>query len=208
MSPDELFIRRGLVLASALIYWGGVGVQAVRVRRRIGRSPNVKPHGAREQALWLGWFAVVLGWFAMAFVVRPDASSLLTRLQSSMLHPFSLVLGVCLIVAGYAGTHWCYALMGDRWRMGIDREGRTALVTRGPYAVVRHPIYSFQLLMLVGAGILLPSWFPVIVLALHLVCIWIKALDEEAYLLQVHGTAYRAYLKRTGRLLPALRRNR
>jgi len=208
MSLDEILIRRGVVLASVLVYWGGVGVQAVRVRRHIGRSPNVRPHGARERALWLGWFAVVFGWLAMAFVVQPDSRFSLTKLQSGMVHPTTLLLGVCLIAAGYAGTLWCYNSMGDRWRMGIDHEENSALVTRGPYAVVRHPIYSFQLLMLAGAGLLLPSWLPVVVLALHLVCVWIKASDEEAHLLQVHGTEYRAYKRCTGRLLPPLLKNR
>lgn len=207
MTVEEPYLRRAIVLASALVYWGGVWFQARRVRRHIGRSPNVRPRGLKERLLWSGWCLIAVGWMALAFVIRPDTGFILTRLQSSLLHPTTLVAGLLLIVSGYAGTLWCYASMGDRWRMGIDREERNTLVTRGPYAAVRHPIYSFQLLMLAGAGVLLPAGLPATLLCIHLLCIWIKALDEEAYLLKIHGNDYRAYMERTGRLLPPLARN-
>jgi protein-S-isoprenylcysteine O-methyltransferase Ste14 len=94
--------------------------------------------------------------------------------------------------------------MGDHWRIGIDHAERNSLVTRGPYGVVRHPIYLFQIVMLTGATVLLPSWIPVLILVLHLTCVLFKALDEEAYLTRIHGDDYRAYLARTGRLFPPI----
>lgn len=204
MNIDEILVRRGIVLASVLVYWGGVWVQARRVRRHIGRTPNVAPRGLKERLLWLGWLLVVLGWIALPFITYSESAFIVTRLQSNLLHPAGLALGLALISAGYAGTLWCYAVMGDHWRMGIDHENRSQLVTRGPYGVVRHPIYLFQMMMLAGAGALLPSWLPVLTIAVHLVCVLIKALDEEAHLTRLHGNEYRAYLARTGRLLPPL----
>jgi protein-S-isoprenylcysteine O-methyltransferase Ste14 len=69
---------------------------------------------------------------------------------------------------------------------------------------VRHPIYLFQIVMLAGAALLLPTVLSLLALILHVVCVWIKAADEEAYLLTVHGDIYREYLSRTGRLIPRL----
>jgi protein-S-isoprenylcysteine O-methyltransferase Ste14 len=43
-----------------------------------------------------------------------------------------------------------------------------------------------------------------ILLIVHLACVWIKAQDEEAYLLATHGQVYHDYLKRTGRFLPKM----
>src|SRR5206468_2501414 len=43
MSSDELLLRRAIVFVSAFVYWVGVAVQARRIRRQIGRSPNVRP---------------------------------------------------------------------------------------------------------------------------------------------------------------------
>jgi len=107
-----------------------------------------------------------------------------------------------LVLAGYAATLWCYAIMGDTWRIGIDQNEKNPLVTRGPYRLVRHPIYLFQIVMLAGVALLLPTCLSLIVLIFHVVCVLIKAADEESYLITVHGKTYRDYLSRTGRLLP------
>ncbi|MCL4789089.1 MAG: isoprenylcysteine carboxylmethyltransferase family protein, partial [Verrucomicrobia bacterium] len=92
------------------------------------------------------------------------------------------------------------------WRIGINRKERTALVERGPYRRIRHPIYAFQLIMLTGATLLLPTMASFAILALHFICALIKAVDEENYLKTVHGQTYVDYMARTGRLLPRLRK--
>ena len=56
--------------------------------------------------------------------------------------------------------------------------------------------------MLAGALLLLPTAVSALTLAVHLLCVLTKAVDEEKYLLTVHGETYRAYLARTGRLFP------
>ncbi len=207
MQIDEFFVRQAVVLASALIYWVGVMVQARRVRRHIGRQPNVRPRGTREKLLWLGWMLVVVTWVVLPFVVDPDSTSLWLQLNPYLLQTSGLVPGIALVVAGYAGTHWCYASMGDTWRMGIDRGEKTELVTRGPYRMVRHPIYVFQGVMLIGVVVLLPAPLAFIILPVHLACVWVKATDEEAHLVTVHGQSYVDYCAQTGRLLPKLFRN-
>ena len=88
--------------------------------------------------------------------------------------------------------------------MGIRRREKTALVKNGPYGYVRHPIYLFQIVMLVGALLLLPTLFSFILFFVHFLCVIIKAVDEEAYLLRVHGSEYQAYFSSTGRLLPKI----
>lgn len=204
MSINDLYAQRALVLASALIYWGGVWVQARRVRRHIGRSPNVRPKGRKEVLLWAGWMLVVLAWLLLPFLAgRPGATACL-EVRTLLPGPLALALGGALLVAGYAGTLWCYAVMGDTWRMGIDQREPTFLVTRGPYRHVRHPIYSLQAVMLAGVLLLLPTALALVTLLVHLVCVWIKARDEEAYLARVHGGEYRAYLARTGSLFPKI----
>ena len=62
MSAEELLLRKAFVSGSALIYWAGVLIQARRVRKKIGRSPNLTPRSAKERMLWLGWLLVVATW--------------------------------------------------------------------------------------------------------------------------------------------------
>ena len=84
---------------------------------------------------------VVLSWMALPYLASLETSNKLLKLNHDMLSATSLIAGALLVLAGYAGTHWCYASMGDTWRMGIDRSEKTKLITRGPYRRIRHPIY-------------------------------------------------------------------
>ena len=204
MNSDELLLRRAVVFGSALVYWAGVVVQARRVRKRIGRAPNLKPRNPRERLLWAGWAGVVGLWVLLPLLARPDAASPFWCMSQWALTRGGLALGLAAVAGGYAGTLWCYVSMGDAWRIGIDRNEKNTLVMRGPYKRVRHPIYLFQIVMLVGAAALLPTLLALLVLGVHLSCVLVKAADEEAYLLGLHGEVYRDYLARTGRLLPRL----
>jgi protein-S-isoprenylcysteine O-methyltransferase Ste14 len=202
MSPEELLLRRVVVSASGLLYWGGVLVQARRVRRHIGHSPNLKPRGTKEKLLWLGWFLVIVVWIGQPFVAGESASYWVFRFIAPLLHPLGLGFGLLLVALGYAGTLWCYVAMGDTWRIGINRKEKTTLVNCGPYRWVRHPIYSLQLVVLTGAALLVPTPLSLGILVFHYVCARLKAADEEKYLLTVHDEAYRDLRKTTGRLLP------
>jgi protein-S-isoprenylcysteine O-methyltransferase Ste14 len=202
MNSNELFWRGAAVSASGILYWAGVWILARRVRKQIGRSPNLKPRGTKEKILWVGWLLVILVWVGQAFVVKTENAWPGVAFFSALLNPLLLAGGVALVIAGYAGTLWCYAAMGNTWRIGINTKEKTTLVNRGPYRWVRHPIYLFQLVMLAGAALLLPTPLSFVVLAVHLICALIKAVDEETYLKSVHGQVYHDYLARTGRLIP------
>ncbi|MDP4792978.1 MAG: isoprenylcysteine carboxylmethyltransferase family protein [Verrucomicrobiales bacterium] len=198
ISPGELMLRRLLVSASGLIYWGGVIVQARRVRKKIGRIPNLKPKGRKERVLWVGWMIVVFGWIVQPVFVNE------TAFVPALAHRAALISGVALIVLGYLATLWCYAAMGAAWRIGIDIGGTSSLVQAGPYRLIRHPIYSFQMVMLVGAALLLPTLASLMILALHFICASIKSGDEEVHLTKVFGGEYREYMTRSGRFFPRI----
>jgi protein-S-isoprenylcysteine O-methyltransferase Ste14 len=210
MSDDQqLLLRRALVSASGLIYWVGVLIQARRVRRHIGRSPNLKPRGTKERLLWFGWFIVIASWILQPLFLkspyRPPAGwGVDLGLWTGLLTPLTLFIGSLLVVGGYACTIWCYRAMGDAWRIGVNKKEKNELITLGPYRLIRHPIYGFQILMLLGAFLLLPTVFSLAILIFHFACVLIKAADEEAYLLTIHGDSYKAYLSHTGRLFPRM----
>ena len=204
MGVDELLLRKAVVAGSGIIYWAGVFVNARRVRRQIGRSPNMVPRGTKERVLWIGWLIVIAVWIGQPFFAGGENAWAGVRLLPALMHVAGLVSGLALVAAGYAGTLWCYAIMGSAWRIGVNQQEKNALVTTGPFARVRHPIYALQVVMLAGAFCLLPTACSLVLLAFHLVCVWLKAADEEAYLIATHGESYRAHLVRTGRLFPKL----
>lgn len=203
--PEMMTLRRTVVCASGLIYWIGVWVQAKRVRRKIGRTPNLRPRGVRECLIWLGWTLAVSGWIAQPLILSGDtAANSIFGFFPGFNHPAVLATGILLIILGYAGTHWCYSSMGAAWRIGIDTEGTSKLVQTGPYRGMRHPIYSFQMVMLIGAALLLPTPVSVAIILVHFTCASIKANDEEKHLMGIYGSEYLDYMGRSGRFTPKL----
>ena len=203
MDSKELLLRQAVVAGSGMVYWAGVLLLARRVRKQIGRSPNMTPRGTKERVLWLGWLLAIAVWIGQPFFVGEKAW-ILVRLCPLLIHVGGLIVGLALVIAGYAATLWCYRIMGSAWRIGVNEKEKNQLVTTGPFARVRHPIYALQVLMLAGAVLLLPTACSLLLLGFHLVCVWIKASDEETYLLTVHGDAYRQHIARTGRIFPKL----
>ncbi len=203
MAVDALLLRKIVVAGSGVIYWAGVFVNAARVRKQIGRSPNMTPRGTKERVLWFGWLLVIAVWIGQPFFAGENAWTFV-RLCPRRMHVAVTIAGFALVATGYAGTLWCYAIMGSAWRIGVKQEEKNVLVTTGPFARVRHPIYALQVVMLAGALCLLPTVCSLVLLAFHLLCVWLKAADEETYLLATHGEKYREHIARTGRLLPKL----
>jgi protein-S-isoprenylcysteine O-methyltransferase Ste14 len=197
-------VNRAIVFSSGVVYWAGVWVQARRIRRRTGRSANTRPQGIKERLLWAGWFFVVASWLALPFLGTGESAVPGLRLIPALANPVTSLLGILLMVGGYLGTLSCYLAMGNAWRMGIDRTEKTELVSRGPYRFVRHPIYLFQVIMVAAIPLLLPSPVACLVLVIHILCVRIKAADEEAYLRVLLGEPYQAYCARTGAWLPRL----
>ncbi len=205
MFSADFWINRVVVFSSAVVYWVGVYFQARRVRRRIGRSPNVILRGLKEKCLWAGWVLVVLAWLTLPFVAGSEGAWAGWRCVSALCGPAGRFVGIALVGAGYIGTLWCYAAMGAAWRMGVNRSEKTALVIEGPFQFVRHPIYLCQIVMLMGVAALLPTPISFAILVIHTFFCVIKATDEEDHLRTVLGDEYRDYLSRTGRFFPKLR---
>ena len=158
MSTESWSLNQAVVFGSAVVYWAGVWFQARRIRRRIGAIHQFAAAGAKEQLLWAGWFFVVVAWLALPFLSAVGTGAA----AGDGDHPVSRSSGAACSGyhdgrAGYAGTIWCYVAMGNAWRMGVNRAEKTDLVTRGPYRIVRHPIYLFQVIMVAAIAVLLPS---------------------------------------------------
>ena len=80
------------------------------------------------------------------------------------------------------------------------------LITDGPFARVRHPIYGYQLLLMLASLVVVPTTPMLIVAVVHLALMVAKARNEERHLLGTHGGDYAAYMGRTGRFFPRLSR--
>ena len=112
--------------------------------------------------------------------------------------------GVALIVAGAAGAWWILSTLGNNvTRTAKTRAGAT-LVTSGPYALVRHPLYMNGALVFAALSLVSRSWWFVLWIVPALALLAVRTRTEEANLEARFGDAWRAYAARTGRFVPKL----
>jgi protein-S-isoprenylcysteine O-methyltransferase Ste14 len=79
------------------------------------------------------------------------------------------------------------------------------IVCKGVYAIWRHPVYLFYILLAAGIALITGSGgFLLVILPLFSVLCFIHAKIEEIWLIKKHGDAYRAYLKRTSLIFPKI----
>ena len=104
------------------------------------------------------------------------------------------VIGIGLAAAGGLTLFLAQLGMGESWRVGVNEEERTDLVTAGWFSLVRNPIYSAMILGLLGFALMVPTWLgfvAVVVTGLGLE-LQVRAV-EEPYLIRTHGDEFRAY---------------
>jgi protein-S-isoprenylcysteine O-methyltransferase Ste14 len=78
------------------------------------------------------------------------------------------------------------------------------LIRGGPYALVRHPIYSGLLLAFIGSAIARAEWRGVLAVLIVLVALWRKLRLEERFMSETFGDEYRRYRAHTAALIPYL----
>ncbi len=108
-----------------------------------------------------------------------------------------------LTLAGILFAWWARLHLGRLWSSAITRKEDHELVNSGPYAVVRHPIYSgliVAILATAAAQATVPAMIGATVVVLGL---WLKARAEEHFLMQ-EISDYRAYRRRVPMLVPLL----
>lgn len=76
------------------------------------------------------------------------------------------------------------------------------LITSGPYALVRHPIYTGLLLALVGSAMAMGEWRAVLAFSLAWLALWRKLRLEEHLMHRQFGETYQAYCQRVPALIP------
>lgn len=119
------------------------------------------------------------------------------------------ILGVVLACLGIAATLVAQFAMGDAWRVGVDSSERTALVTHGPFSLVRNPIFAAMITSFTGIALLAPNVLTVAGVVLLAVALELHVrVIEEPYLQLVHGEQYAAYAARVGRFAPRVGRLR
>jgi protein-S-isoprenylcysteine O-methyltransferase Ste14 len=111
------------------------------------------------------------------------------------------LIGLPLVVAGIAFAVWARFTLGSNWGMPMTLREKPELVTGGPYAFVRHPIYTGIIFAMLGTGLVFGAWW-LIILIIAFGYFLISTRQEEKDMVQHFPDAYPAYRARTKRLIP------
>jgi protein-S-isoprenylcysteine O-methyltransferase Ste14 len=180
-----------------LVYWGAVVVKARRARRW-KHGANVIPPERTGRWLRLIWVPLVIVWCAQPWLALSRNS------RHTVPWPGLAFVGAALCVLATAATFICWRAMGKSWRIGIDPAEKTTLVFAGPFQLVRHPIYSLSIVLMIGTLATTQTLFMLVIAILHSLLMQWEAAREEAYLLRKHGEEYAQYRRKTGRFLPRI----
>ena len=175
------------------------------------------------------WFAWLISWFGTAFwsgrtvnrpSIRRQAAYRLTTICGALLLfgvfgirrydiPFWRFDGgagwmfVGIAAAGVLFMWWARLHLGRLWSGSVTRKADHRVVESGPYALVRHPIYTGLLCALAATVCVRATAETVAGAAILAAGIYIKARTEESFLRdQLGADAYDAYARRVPMLLP------
>jgi protein-S-isoprenylcysteine O-methyltransferase Ste14 len=175
------------------------------------------------------WVAFALYWIMMAFRVkravrRQSASGLLLQILGGMVvfillwsdnpvwglllsravprdHAWAAV-GAVLTCAGVAIAIWARTVLGRNWSGMVTVKEDHTLIRTGPYAVVRHPIYSGLTLAILGTALVVGEWRAFVAAGVLFLMFLAKWRTEERFMTQEFGREYQDYRRATNAIIP------
>jgi protein-S-isoprenylcysteine O-methyltransferase Ste14 len=132
----------------------------------------------------VGAVFIFVFWDSVFFYLTP-----ITWLEISWLSG----LGLVLLFASLPWILVAQVNMGNAWRIGIDNQNPTELVTSGVFQISRNPIFLGMRLNLMGLFLVLPNAITLLTWLIGDVMLRIQVLLEEDHLAQIHGESYQDY---------------
>lgn len=194
----------GVALTLYLVFLAiAFGLRSYLQYRRTGTTGFLGISGRPGSAEWWGGALFVVAIFLGLAGPVVALGGVPPLVDSTAVH----ICGIVVAVTGIAATLVAQNAMGNSWRIGVDQQETTDLVTRGPFALARNPVFTTMTTAGLGLTLITPNLINVLGLVALVAAIELQVrVVEEPYLLQTHGAAYRDYAARVGRFLPGVGR--
>ena len=111
-------------------------------------------------------------------------------------------IGLALTLIGLAFSVWARFCIGKNWSARIELKQGHQLIRRGPYAIVRHPIYLGFMLATLGTAIAFAEWSGLLAFALIVLAWGYKARLEESAMIEQFGSEYEEYRRNVKGFIP------
>ncbi|MFY0255962.1 methyltransferase family protein [Chitinophaga sp. 30R24] len=117
-------------------------------------------------------------------------------------HYLLQAIGATLCIAGISICIWSRFILGSNWSGGVVAKENHELIIKGPYRLVRHPIYTGFIAALTGTCLVTGSLPAMIVTCVYSLGLCMKINREEVLLNDLFPEAYTAYQQHTRKLIP------
>ena len=150
---------------------------------------------------WFSW-----GYRVLAIIIVIAASTLFRHgYAGALLWPRTATVGIIadvITLAGLLVALWARTTLGKNWSGNVVLKEDHELITSGPYAYVRHPIYSGILLFVLGFVVYYGHIGGFVFFIMFIAGAWYKAHQEENLMTSHFGEKYIEYKKRVKGLIP------
>lgn len=197
------FIRYFIPLYFILFFLVSLVGVSFTVAQRIGKNPNVLPGDDSAYGLIGLYFKLTLFFlliYTLLLYIFPDIIESTFRINLMNIPVFQYS-GIVLMMIAFIWVFIAQWQMKDSWRIGIDHDAKTELVTQGLFRFSRNPIFFGMTVSLIGFFLAFPTIIALLFLLVGSILMQIQIRLEEEFLLNQHGQIYTAYKKRVGRML-------
>jgi protein-S-isoprenylcysteine O-methyltransferase Ste14 len=187
-----------------IIYFGLAFVlKSLIVAKRIGKNPLVLPKDDSAFGLiglYFKFTLIAMFIYVLVFAFFPFWHKHFLPI-TSLNNFFIKYVGLALLTIALLWTIVAQTHMKNSWRIGIDTETKTELVTTGLFSLSRNPIFFGMILSLIGLFLTTPNAFTGLFLILGYVLIQVQIRLEEEFLTKEHGQRYFDYKQKVRRMI-------
>lgn len=185
----------GTAFGVVMACWAAFGLVFL-TRRRPQRAPTSRQDATARWGILVQGMGFACVWWVRRAPGSPIATSPLLADTAAVLaaSTAAVSVGLALLAIRTLGREWSYeARLVEGHR----------LVTAGPYALIRHPIYTALFGMMIATGLVnsRPLWL-LAAIPLYAAGTWVRVRSEEALLRAAFGQAFVAYARRVPAVLP------
>ncbi|OAZ05581.1 methyltransferase family protein [Flavobacterium succinicans] len=187
-----------------IIYFGVAFVlKSVVVAKRIGKNPLVLPKDDSAYGLIGCYFKLTLlamFIYVISFALFPTWHDHFLPIAELNLE-ITKYIGLAVLLSSLVWTIIAQEEMKNSWRIGIDKDTKTELVTSGLFTISRNPIFFGMIMSLCGLFLATPNALTALFLILGYVLIQVQIRLEEDFLTKEHGQKYLDYKQKVRRLI-------
>ena len=118
--------------------------------------------------------------------------------------PVTDITGACFTIFGFIVCIVSREYLASNWSGKVKIQEKHNLIKDGPYKIIRHPIYTGVLVMMLGSGIIIGNILDFVWVLFCFFGLYRKSKQEEKLLINEFGQLYEQYKKETKMMIPYL----